>query len=68
MAPYPDAAVQIIFQRGLCVGNLLKISCVRRQRWEVAMDPISWNGKKMFIERAETSRGSNCLRGSLGGD
>ena len=41
MAPYPDAAVQIIFQRGLCVGNILKISCVRRQRWEVAMDPIS---------------------------
>ena len=49
---FPDVALESILEYGLCVPNLLNVSSVCRLWMKAAKEPMSWGGKKVFIEGA----------------
>ena len=51
-ASFPDVALEGILEYGLCVPNLMDVSSVCRLWMKAAKEPMSWGGKKVFIEGA----------------
>ena len=49
---FPDVVLEGILEYGLCVPNLMDISSVCRLWMNAAKEPMSWGGKKVFIEGA----------------
>ena len=52
LAAFPDVALESILEYGLCVSNLVDVYSVCRQWMKATQVPISWGGKKVFIEGA----------------
>ena len=55
-ASFPDVALEGILEYGLCVPNLMDVSSVCRLWMKAAKEPMSWGGKKVFIEGARSKR------------
>ena len=51
-ASFPDVALEGILEYGLCVPNLMDVSSACRLWMNAAKEPMSWGGKKVFIEGA----------------
>ena len=47
---FPHVVLESILEYGLCVPNLVGVSSVCRQWMQATQEPISWGGKKVFIQ------------------
>ena len=49
-AVFPIVVLVAISEYGLCVSNLVDVSRVCRRWMQATQNPISWSGKKVFVE------------------
>ena len=49
-AALPNVVLVTILEYGLCVSNLVDVSRVCRRWMQATQEPISWGGKKVFVE------------------